>query len=101
MLLVEAIAAERLDLRGDLFDGAFVVAARDRALHEVAELLLNQLFDLLAHRLTQDVGFGERVAGERARDSHHLLLIDDYAVRRRENLFERGMRVANLLAAEF
>ncbi len=101
MRFVEAVAAERLDLRGDLLDGALIVAARDRPLHEVAELLLNQLFDLLTHRLAQHVGFGEGVAGQRARDPHHLLLIDDHAVRRRENLFERRVRVADFLAAEF
>ena len=98
--LVEAVAAERLDLRGDLLDRLLVVAARDGALHEVAQLLLDQLLDLLADRLAQHVGFGQRVAGQRARDAHDLFLIDDHAVRRRENLLERRMRVADLLAAE-
>ena len=76
------------------------MAARDGALHEVAQLLLDQLLDLLADRLAQHVGFGQRVAGQRARDAHDLFLIDDHAVRRRENLLERRMRVADLLAAE-
>ena len=57
--LVEAVAAERLDLRGDLFDRLLGVTARDSPLHEVAQLLLNQLLDLFPHRLAQHVGFGQ------------------------------------------
>ena len=98
--LVEPVAAERLDLCGDFFDGLLIVPARDGALHEVAQLFLDQLLDLLAHRLPQHVGFGERIAGQRARDPHHLLLIDDHAVGRREDLFERWMGIPDLLPAE-
>ena len=98
--LVEPVASERLDLRRDLFDGLLVVPARDGALDEVAQLFLDQLFDLLADRLAEHVGFGERIARQGARDAHHLLLIHDHAVRRRENLLECGMRITDLLSAE-
>ena len=57
-----------------------VVAARDRLLDELAELLLDQLRVLLADGFAQHVGFGERDAREHLRDTHHLLLIGDDAV---------------------
>ena len=76
-----------------------VVAARDRLLDELAQLLLDQLRVLLADGLAQHVGFGERDAGQHLRDTHHLLLVGDDAVRRLENRLELGQRVADRLLA--
>ena len=78
---------------------AAIVAARDRLLDELAELLLDQLRVLLADRLAEHVGFGERDAGEHLRDAHHLLLIGDDAVGRLEDRLELGQRVRDRLFA--
>ena len=99
MRLVEAVPAEGLDLSGDLLDHLLLVAALEAAGHEPAELLVDQLLDLLAHRLAQHVGLGQRVAGEDVGDAHHLLLIDDDAVGGLEDLLQLGERVAHRLLA--
>ena len=100
MRLGEAVAAERGELRRDFQDHPAVVPARHRALHEALQLLIDQLLDLLADRLAEHVGFRERVAGEHVGDPHHLLLIGDDAVGRREDLLELGERVADLVPAQ-
>ena len=76
-----------------------LVAARDRLLDELAELLLDQLRVLLAHGLAQHVGFGERDAGQHLRDAHHLLLVGDDAVGGLEDRLELGQRVRHRLLA--
>ena len=98
--LVEPVAAEGLDLRGDVLDRAAVVSQCHRALHEAAELVLDQLFVFLAHRLAQHVGFGEREAREHVRDAHHLLLVGDDPVGRLEDLLQGGVGVADRLATQ-
>ena len=100
MRLVEAVAPERLDLGGDVLDDAAVVAPRHRALHKPLQVLLDQLLDLLAHGLAQHVRFGERVTRQKVRDPHHLLLVGDDAVRGPEHLLERGVWVADAVAAQ-
>jgi len=99
--LVEAVAAEGLDLPRELLDDAPVVAARDGLLDELAQLRLDELRVLLAHRLAQHVGFGERDAGQRLRDAHHLFLVGDDAIRRFEDRLQLGERVAHRLLAAF
>ena len=72
----------------------------DRLLDELAELLLDELRVLLAHGLSQHVGFGERDAREHLRDTHHLFLVGDDAVGGLEDRLELGQRVDHgLLAA--
>ena len=46
--------------------------------------------DLLAHGAAEEVGLGERVAGERPGDLLHLLLVGDDAVGRREDRLEHA-----------
>ena len=58
------------------------------ALDEDLSLLVHHLLLLLAHRLAQVVGLGERVAGELLRHPHHALLIDHQAVRVAEQFFD-------------
>ena len=58
-------------------------AGRERLVLRVEDLLL-----LLAHRAAQQVGLAERVAGDLLRGRHHLLLVDDQAVRGPEDLGE-------------
>jgi hypothetical protein len=90
--LVEAVAAEGLDLRGDLVDDLGREALGDRLGDELAQLLLDELRVLLADGLAQHVGFGERDAASTLRDAHHLFLIGDDAVGRGEDLLEFGER---------
>jgi hypothetical protein len=97
--LVEAVAPERLDLAGDVLDDRALVPLVDRLRDELAELLLDELRVLLAHRLAQHVGLGERDAGERLRDAHHLLLVGDHALRLAQDGLELGELVADRLLA--
>ena len=76
------------------------MSLRRGALHELGELLVDQLLILLAHRLPEHVGFGEREAGEDVRDPHHLFLIGDDAVGGLENLLEQRVRVGHRLLAQ-
>jgi hypothetical protein len=97
--LVEAVAAEGLDLRRDLVDDLGREALGDGLLDELAELLLDELGVLLADGFAQHVGFGERDAREPLRDAHHLFLIGDDAVGRGEDLLELGELVGDRLLA--
>src|SRR5260221_10419476 len=79
MALVEAIIGK---FRQQLEDGVGLPAlnaAFDGARNKALALLLHFLAYLLAHRLAQQVGFAERIAGHDLRDLHHLFLIDDDA----------------------
>ena len=56
-------------------------------------LLLHYGDLLLAHRGAQDIGLLERVARERLRRTHHLLLVDDHAIGVAQDGFEQRMIV--------
>ena len=99
MRLVEAVAAEGLDLPSDLLDHGGRVAERDRLARELGELGLNERGVLFPHRLAEHICFGERDPGEELRDPHHLLLIRDHAVRRREHLGKLGEQIGDRLLA--
>ena len=58
-------------------------------------LLRHLLGLLLAHRAAQQVGAAERVAGQHLRDLHHLFLVQDHAVGRREHRLQVGMQVVD------
>jgi hypothetical protein len=98
--LVEAVGRERLHLVEDR-DRSLAVGGpmRLRALEEAVALRRHLLRLLLAHGAAEVVGVAERVAGERLRDLHHLLLIDDDAVGVGEDRLERGMQILDRLAA--
>ena len=97
--LVEAVARERLDVVEDLVRLLLVVAVRGRAVDELAALRGHDRGVLLAHRLAQQVGVAERVAGHALRDLHDLLLVDDDAVRLLEQLLHDRHEVPRLLRA--
>ena len=69
------------------------VAAFPHAVAERHELLVEDLLLLLAHRPAQQVGLAQRVAGQFLRGALHLLLIDDQAVGRAEDLLERLLQL--------
>ena len=95
MRLVESVAGELLhqieDVRGLLLRHA----ALDRAVHEDGALLRHLLGLFLAHRATQQVGAAERVAGQHLRDLHDLLLVQDHAVGRLQNLLQARMQIVD------
>ena len=68
-----------------------------RALEEPRLLGRHDLLDLLAHGLAQDVGFGQREAGQFDRDAHDLFLIDDDPLRLLEDGLEFGELVGRPL----
>ena len=99
MRLDEAIAAECLDLTGNLLDDRRIVSARNRLLDEFAELDANELGVFFADRFAQHVCFGQRNSRERLRDAHYLLLIGNDAVGGLENGLELGQDVSDGLFA--
>ena len=76
-----------------------VDALLERAVDEDALLLRHLLGLLLAHRAAEEIGAAERVAGERLRDLHDLLLVDDDAVRRLEQLVDERVQLRDRRAA--
>ena len=97
--LVEAVAGEGLDqgpevlrllLRGPVLDGPA---------DELLALGHHDLALLLADRLAQEVGLGQRVAGDELRDAHDLLLVDQDPERLGEDRLELGQRVGHARAA--
>ena len=79
--LVEAVAGEELEEGEDVLRVLLGDAVRARPVDEGALLLRHLLGLLLAHRAAEEIGAAERVARERLGDLHHLLLVDDDAVR--------------------
>ena len=96
---VEAVAGERFDVGEDLFGDLAADAFLLGAVDELDPLLGDELLDLLAHGLAEDVRFAEREAGEVAGDLHDLFLIDGDAVGVAEDGFELRMEVLHDLAA--
>ncbi len=68
-------------------------AALRRPFEEHGTLLRHFLRLLLAHRAAQEVGAAERVARQHLRNLHHLLLVQDHAVSRREHRLQIRMQV--------
>ena len=64
----------------------------DRTVNELRALLRHDLGVFLPHRLAQQVGLSQRVAGDALRDLHDLLLVDDDAVRLLQDLLIAGTR---------
>ncbi len=93
--LVEPVLGEGHDLAPQRLDLGLRVAARDAAGDEVLALLVDELLDLLAHRLAQRVGAPQREAGDPHGDAHHLLLVHDHAVGLGEDLLELGEDVGD------
>ena len=72
-----------------------VDAARDGAVDEDAALLGHLLGLLLAHRAAQQVGAAQRVAGQHLRDLHHLLLVQDHAIGRRQDRLQVRVQIVD------
>jgi len=93
--LVEAVLGELLHQVEDLRRRARVHAAFGGAGLELGAFLRHFLGLLLAHRATQQVGAAQRIAGQDLGDLHHLFLVHDHAIGRRQHRFQRGMRIAH------
>jgi hypothetical protein len=95
--LVEAVLGELLHQVEDLRRGARIHPAFGGAGLELAALLRHFLGLLLAHRAAQQVGAAQRIAGQHLGDLHHLFLVHDHAVGRRQHRLQRGVRIAEFL----
>ena len=87
--LVEGVVGEGKDGVPQHFDRPGRESVGLHALGEALVLLVEHLALLLAHRLAQDVGSGQRVTGHLLRDAHDLFLVDDQAIGLGEDLLER------------
>ena len=87
--LVEGVVGERQEDVPECLDRAVAEAALFHAAREALVLLVELGLLLLAHRAPQDVGLTEREPGDLLRDRHDLLLIDDQAVCRIEDVAQR------------
>ncbi len=96
---VEAVVRERHDEVEDLLCQRLLVAARNRAQHEGVAVRDQLLADLLAHRLSEQIGLTQRVARHAHRDLHHLLLVDDDPVAVTEDRLQVRVRVGHRSAA--
>ncbi len=103
MRLVEGVVGERHQDVPQRLDRGPGVAVGGHARLERDVLGVEDLALLLAHRLAQQVGLSEGVAGDLLHDREDLLLVDDQAVRRlqdlRERLLELGVDRRDLLPA--
>ena len=87
--LVERVVREGQQDLPEHLDGGIRVPVRVHAGLEALELLVELGLLLLAHRAAEDVGLSEAEAGDPLGDRHHLLLVDDQAVARVEDVGER------------
>ena len=87
--LVEGVVGERDQDVPQRLDRALGVAVRGHAGLERHELGVEDLALLLAHRLAQQVGLAQGVAGDLADDREHVLLVDGQAVGLVEDLGQR------------
>ena len=98
--LVEAVAAEGLDLVGQRRGGGRVQSPFDDPLLEAVQLGADQGGVLFAHCLAQHVGLAQRVARQVAGDPHHLLLVDDDPVGGIQHVLETGRRIGHLFRSQ-
>ncbi len=98
MRLAEGVVGERLDDVEQFGAQVGLVAVGLAAGHKLLPLGGNQRADLLATRLAQVVGLGERVASHRLGHPHHLLLVDHQAVGVRQHRLQRRVGVGDSLA---
>ncbi len=97
--LVEAVTGELFHQVEKLRRLGRGQASVDRAGREALTMLGHFVGQLLAHRAAQQVGSAQRIAADDLRDLHHLLLIDHYAVRRRQDRLEARVDVLEALGA--
>ncbi|MPM27380.1 hypothetical protein SDC9_73890 [bioreactor metagenome] len=87
--LVEGVVGERQQDVPQRLHRLGGVAALQHAVLEGLELGVQFLLLLLAHRPPEHVGATQGVAGQLLGDGHHLLLVDDQAVRLAEDVRQR------------
>ena len=95
--LGERVVGEALDDVEQPGAEVAAVARRLAAVDELGPLLGHQLADLLAARLAQVVGVGQRVAGEALAHAHHRLLVDHQPVGVGQDLLGVRVDVADVL----
>ncbi|MCY1493744.1 hypothetical protein D9M68_275870 [compost metagenome] len=99
--LVEAVVGEL----GEQVENQVRLRLRHFVLHgavdEAGALLIHFLLDLLTHGAAQKIGFAERVAREHLGDLHHLLLVDDNALRFLEQMVDLRMNRLDFFLAMF
>ena len=95
---VEGVSGEGLDERKDSFGKLLLVALLQRARNEILLLLRHDRGDLLAHGLSDDIGFAQGIACDGAEYMQHLVLIDDDAVGLLQDVLQVRMRVLSLIA---
>ena len=99
MRAVETVGGEGFDLLEDRFGERPIEAVLFCPLEKARALALHLRLVLLAHRGAQDVGFLQRIAGQRLRRAHHLLLVDDHAISVAQHRLEQLMIVFDRLLA--
>ena len=90
--LVEAVVGELVEQVPDLLGLGLAHAVRLGAVEEQRLLRVHLGLDLLAHRPAQQVGAAEAEARQLAGDLHHLLLVDDDALRLVEDRVDRRVQ---------
>src|SRR5262249_54318420 len=96
--LIETVPREVLKEPKDAIRVFFRDPVALRALDEDALLLRHLLGLLFAHRAAEEVGAAERIAGERLRDLHDLLLVNDDAIGRDEQVVDLVVHLRDRLA---
>ncbi len=87
MTSIKAVATERLDLFGKVHGYLLIDAPTHGSLYEFIQLRFDELSVLLPYGLSEHVCFAEREACQLRCNPHHLLLIDNHAIRRGKDLF--------------
>ena len=94
--LVETVVCKRLKHVEYLFRMLLGMTQGHSTLDELLLLGRHFLDLLLSHDPPEVVCFRKREAGDDLRDTHHLLLVDDYAVRGLQQILERRIGVGNV-----
>ena len=95
MRLVEAVARKFFHQIEYGFGPRLHHAASHRAVNEDAALLGHLFRLLLAHGAPQQIGATQRIAGQHLRDLHHLFLVENDAVGRRQYGLQIRMQIVD------
>ena len=95
---VEAVIGELVQQIPDLLRLGLIHVVFGSTGQEFRALGVHCLLNLLAHRAAQHIGTAQRIAGHVLRDLHHLLLIDDDALRLIQDMIDGGVQQGALLA---
>ena len=97
MRLVESVARKFGHQVKYVFRFLFVYLVLPGTGHELFFLLVHNLWYLLAHGPSQDIGIAKAVIGQHVGNFHHLFLVDDNPVGLFKYRFKLGQRVVGLL----